>query len=100
MTDITEFATVVGVSPDRIDVEVEAGGGYAQLDDAIEIGSYLKIYDDDGATVVTVVQSYRIKDRTAQSSDEHVTEPTFVLETQPVGRLDGGVFRRGGKQIT
>lgn len=100
MTDITDFATVVGVSPDRIDIEVDAGEAYAQLPRHLEIGSYLKISDDDGATVVTVVQSFRIKDRAAQSPEEEPRKPTFVLETQPVGRLDGGRFRRGGKQIT
>ncbi len=28
-----------------------------------------------------------------------VTEPTFVIDAQPVGRLEDGKFRRGGKQI-
>jgi uncharacterized protein len=100
MTDITQFAVVVGVSPDRIDIEVDTSGGYADLPQHLEIGSYLKISDDDGATVVAVVQSFRIKDHAPAAPDGPAGKPTFVLETQPVGRLDDGRFRRGGKQIT
>jgi len=100
MTDISEFAAVIGVAPNRIDVEIHADEGYQALDRRLEVGSYLKIYDDEGAAVITIVQSYRIKDRTPNSADEEPDTPTFVLETQPVGRLEDGKFRRGGKQIT
>jgi hypothetical protein len=100
MTDITAFAAVVGVSPDLIHVEVKASDKYRNLERHLEIGSYLKISDDDGATVIAVVQSYRIKDRPPGSSDEAPGAPTFILETQPVGHLQDGDFHRGGKQIT
>jgi len=100
MTDISEFAAVIGVAPNRIDVEIHANEGYQALDRRLEVGSYLKIYDDEGATVIAIVQSYRIKDRTPNSADEEPDTPMFVLETQPVGRLEDGMFRRGGKQIT
>jgi DNA helicase HerA-like ATPase len=100
MTDITEHAVVVGVSPDLIHIEVEAGDAYRDLDRHVEIGSYLKISDDDGASVIAVVQSYRIKDQAPASTDEASDTPTFVLQTQSVGHIRDGKFRRGGKQIT
>lgn len=100
MTDITEIATVVGVAPDLIQIEVDAGEGYASLDPRLEIGSYLKISDDDGKTVIVIVQSYRIKDSTQGAPEQEVSAPRFLLDTQPVGRLEDGRFKRGGKQIT
>jgi uncharacterized protein len=100
MTNITDHAVVVGVSPDQIHIEITASDAYRNLEEHVEIGSYLKISDDDGAEVIVVVRSYRIKDRAAGTPEETVDAPTFFLETQPVGRMRNGTFRRGGKDIT
>lgn len=100
MSDITEIATVVGVAPDLIQIEINAGERYASLDPRLEIGSYLKISDDDEKTVIVIVQSYRIKDTPPGTPQQEVGTPRFLLDTQPVGRLEEGRFKRGGKQIT
>lgn len=100
MSDITEIATVVGVAPDLIQIELDAGERYASLDPRLEIGSYLKISDDDAKTVIVIVQSYRIKDSPPGSPEQELGSPKFLLDTQPVGRLEEGRFKRGGKQIT
>jgi len=100
LSDITEIATVVGVAPDLIQIEVDAGERYASLDPRLEIGSYLKISDDDGKTVIVIVQSYRIKDTPPGAPEQELGAPRFLLDTQPVGRLEEGRFKRGGKQIT
>ena len=99
VNDITEYARVVGVGPDLIQVEVTSTQEYEKLDKQLEIGSYLKISDDNNSTVVAIVQSYRIRDR-MPTDDKEAALPTFVIDTQPVGRLEDGKFRRGGKQIT
>jgi DNA helicase HerA-like ATPase len=100
MSDITKIAVVVGVAPDLIQIEVDAGEGYSSLDPQLEIGSYLKISDDDGKTVIVIVQSYRIKDAPPGAPEQEIRAPRFLLDTQPVGRLENGHFKRGGKQIT
>lgn len=100
MSDITEIATVVCVAPDLIQIEINAGERYASLDPRLEIGSYLKISDDDEKTVIVIVQSYRIKDSPPGTPQEEAGTPRFLLDTQPVGRLEEGRFKRGGKQIT
>ena len=96
--DITAFSSVVGVSPDLIQIEVTSTAAYEALDKQLEIGSYLNISDESGTTLIVIVQGYRIRDKVTSPTDEDAT--TFVIDTQPVGRLDEGVFRRGGKQIT
>ena len=85
MSDITEIASVVGVAPDLIQIEVHAGERYAAIDPRLEIGSYLKISDDDGKTVIVIVQSYRIKDAPAGPPEQEVGTPRFLLDTQPGG---------------
>lgn len=99
MTDITAVAKVVSVAPELIQIEVLSSEAYQALDVKLEIGSYLNVSDDGGLSVVAIVQSFRIKDRAGDLSGESVTSPTFIIDAQPVGRLQDGTFWRGGKQI-
>lgn len=96
--DITEFANVTCVSSDLIQIEITSTEEYERLECRIEIGSYLKIADDSGTALIVIVNGYRIRDRTVESTEQSAT--TFLIDTQPVGRLDGPKFRRGGKQVT
>jgi DNA helicase HerA-like ATPase len=100
MTDITSVAKVVTVSPDLIQIEVVAAVEYENLPVQLEIGSYLKIYDDSGSTLITIVESYRIKENVQASPDSIETYPKFLVDTQPVGHMEDGKFKRGGKKIT
>ena len=100
MSDISSMANVIGVGPDLIEIEVTSTADYEKLEDKLEIGSYLKISDENGASVVALVQSFKIKDTATNEHGTDVSVPKFVLATQPVGRLEDGKFRRGGKQIT
>ncbi|ASN19937.1 ATP-binding protein [Arthrobacter sp. YN] len=100
MSDITSMARVIAVGPDLIEIEVTSTDEYEQLEDKLEIGSYLKVSDENGSSVVALVQSFRIRDIVANEQGTEITTPKFILSTQPVGRLENGKFRRGGKQIT
>lgn len=100
MTDITEITRVVGVAPDLIQIEVTSTSMYEGLSHQLEIGSYVEISDDSGSTVVAIVQSYRIKERMQSADGTAVGDAQFIIDTQPVGRLEKGEFKRGGKQIT
>ncbi|WP_167738012.1 ATP-binding protein [Cryobacterium sp. MDB2-10] len=100
MTDITDFAKVVAVGPDLIEIEISSTERYRELDGGLQIGSYLQISDDDSSALVAVVQGFRIRDSLGREDGQELTVPRFVLSLQPVGRLENGEFRRGGKQIT
>lgn len=100
MSDITEIAKVVSVGPNLIEVEVSSTEAYEDLDDKLQIGSYVQISDNDASAIVAVVQGFKIKDTLGQESGTEITRPRFVISMQPVGRLEGGIFKRGGKQIT
>lgn len=96
--NMNDIAKVVAVGPDLIEIEVSSTEKYDELDEKLQIGSYLQISDDNESSLIAVVQGLRIKD--SVGTEERPSEPKFVLSLQPVGRLDQGVFKRGRKQIT
>lgn len=98
MRNMNEIAKVVSVGPDLIEIEIGSAEKYGELDEKLQIGSYLQISDDNSSTLIAVIQGFRIKDSVA--SEQSPTEPRFLLSLQPVGRLENGEFKRGGKQIT
>jgi len=98
MTSINDIAKVVAVGPDTIEIEVSSTEKYDELDEKLQIGSYLQISDDNESTLIAVVQGFRIRD--SVGSEESPSVPKFILSLQPVGRLENGEFKRGGKQIT
>jgi uncharacterized protein len=98
MKNMNEIAKVVAVGPDLIEIEVSSTEKYDELDEKLQIGSYLQISDDNDSTLIAVVQGFRIRD--AVGAEQAPTVPKFVLSLQPVGRLEKGEFKRGGKQIT
>ncbi|WP_081643026.1 ATP-binding protein [Nocardiopsis sp. CNS-639] len=100
MTNITSVAKVVGVSPDAINIEIYDTQEYEELPEQLEIGSYIKIHDDSGSTLIAIVQSYRVKDDLHPGGEYREATPRFIVETQPVGHMEGGKFKRGGKKIS
>ncbi|NYE95152.1 hypothetical protein FHU41_001373 [Psychromicrobium silvestre] len=98
--DITDIAKVIAVGPDVIEVEVSSTEEYQNRDVQLEIGSYVQISDDNDSCLVAIVQSFRVKDSLTRQDDAELPTVKFVLSLQPVGRLEDGVFKRGGKQIT
>lgn len=98
--DITDIAKVIAVGPDIVEVEVSSTEEYQSRDVQLEIGSYVQISDDNDSCLVAIVQSFRIKDTVPRHDNEEPSVAKFVLTLQPVGRLEDGQFKRGGKQIT
>ncbi len=98
--DLSDICKVISVSHNLIQIEVlKVHELKKRTQQSLNIGTYVKISDDDGLGVIAVVQAYHIKDP-VQQGDVDSREPTFVLDAQPLGFLDeDGVFQRGGKQI-
>lgn len=99
--DLSDICKVVSVSHNLIQIEIlNVDELKKKSKQTLNIGTYVKISDDDGLGVIAVVQAYHIKDPAAPAGDANPPNPTFVLDAQPLGFLDeDGVFQRGGKQI-
>lgn len=102
MSNITDIAKVISVGPDAIEIEITSTEQYDELDEKPQIGSYIQISDGDGSTgkLIAVVQGFKVKDALGNEQGESEARARFILSLQPVGRLDGDEFKRGGQQIT
>ena len=93
---------VICVTPSLIQLEVtdidEFGADKANQ---FRMGSYLRIKDNNGVSVIATVQSYKIKDPTdSGDAQEAGIKRSFIVDAQPVGFLDADdKFKRGGQQI-
>jgi len=98
-TASSDIFRILTVAPSLIQIEVLNAEQFKQDASDFTIGSYLKISDDSNTSIIALVQSFKIKE-TNQGGETAVTTPTFILDAQPIGFLDGeGNFRRGGQQI-
>ncbi|MCP5004712.1 MAG: ATP-binding protein [Planctomycetes bacterium] len=97
----TDIYTVTGISPNLIQIEVRDIKSFAtDEENQFSIGSYLKITDNRGVSVVAIVKSYRIKDPVSGAEKREPGEGrSFVIDAQPIGFIKDGGFKRGGQQI-
>ena len=101
MTDksTSEIFKILTVAPNLIQIEVIDADKFKTDTSDFTIGSYLKISDDSNTSIIALVQSFKIKE-TNLGGETEITQPTFILDAQPIGFLDEkGKFRRGGQQI-
>lgn len=98
-TTNSDIFRILTVAPNLIQVEVLDADKFKTDTSDFTIGSYLKISDDSNTSIIALVQSFKIKE-TNNGGESAVTQPTFILDTQPIGFLDdAGKFKRGGQQI-
>lgn len=72
-------------------------------EESIKIGSVLKIEDGNNNNILCIVKSFkmieRFDDNASQLSDK-VYEGNFIINTQPIGRLQDGTFKKGINDIS
>ena len=98
-TNTSDIFKILTVAPNLIQIEVLNADQFKQDATDFTIGSYLKISDDSNTSIIALVQSFKIKETSATGTKE-TTQPSFILDAQPIGFLDDeGKFKRGGQQI-
>ena len=98
-----DYFKIITVLPNLIQIEVTNPIKFALKNDNFSIGSYMKITDENQISIIGILQSYKIKDLNSDSPENQTLEkkdPSFVLDIQPVGYMEDGVFVRGGNHIT
>lgn len=92
---------VIAVTPNLIQIEViDTDAFKANAENTFSLGSYLRISDENGLSIIAVVQSYHIRDAGTNDQQMDALQPRFIVDAQPVGFLDEhGKFMRGGQQI-
>jgi|GEM_PF-42590 len=97
-----DYLRITTIEPNLVQVEVTKPNKFKNKNDAFSIGSYVRITDENGVSIIGMLQSYKIKDSNLFSDNPKLVrkEPSFVLDIQPMGYMEGYKFKRGGHQIT
>lgn len=97
-----DYLRITTIEPNLVQVEVTKPIKFKNRNDSFSIGSYVRITDENGVSIIGMLQSYKIKDSNVISDNPKVErkEPSFILDIQPMGYMEGYKFKRGGHQIT
>ncbi len=98
-----DYFRVVTVLPNLIQVEVTNADKFSKKNENLSLGSYIKITDENQISVIGILQSYKIRDVNTEFAEIQTVEkkePSFMLDIQPVGYMENGIFQRGGSRIT
>ena len=70
--------------------------------DSIKIGSILKIEDGVNNNILCIVKSFKMVEKFKNEEEQEVDEydGSFIINTQPIGRLQKDKFRKGINDIS
>jgi DNA helicase HerA-like ATPase len=97
---------VISVAPNLIQIEIIDIDEFKKDNQVFALGTFLRIEDDKGISVIAIARSYRIKDPIIEPVDSEGTmpvpkAPSFIIDAQPLGFIsEDGRFQRGGQQLT
>lgn len=89
----TEIGRVLESSPNSISIQIKDTKTFEENKKKLQIGKYIEISDGNLNKVVAIIQN--IKSTFSETS----SELKFVLQTQPIGYIEGDVFNRGTSLI-
>lgn len=98
-----EIYKVICITPSLIQIEVINIDDFAADESKqFKIGSYLRIKDNNGVSIIANIQSYKIKDPTDNNEEQTPgIRRSFIVNAQPIGFLDeNNKFKRGGQRIS
>lgn len=89
-------AEVVAVYPNKIKITVDKLEDFRIADESLRVGSYLKIYGNDNAILMAIIENFSID----VSEKDGKAIRTHIIEASPLGIIKNGVFTRGGDDLT
>lgn len=85
-------AEVVSVYPNKLKIIVDKLEDFRIADEALRVGSYLKVSDNDNAVLMAIIENFSI-DVSAEGKRTH------VIEAHPLGIIKDDKFTRGGDSL-
>ncbi|WP_282075867.1 anti-phage-associated helicase HerA [Maribacter aquivivus] len=89
-------AEVIAVFPNKVKIKVDKLEDFRIADESLRVGSYLKIYGNDNAILMAIIENFSID---VTEKDGEATR-THLIEASPLGIIKNGVFTRGGDDLT
>lgn len=88
-----EIGKVLESSPNSISIQIESTRIFEDNKKKLQIGKYVEISDGNLNKVVAIIQNIK------STVNEKSTDLKFVLQTQPIGYIEGDSFFRGTSLI-
>ena len=85
-------AEVIAVYPDKIKITVDNLEDFRLAGEALQVGSYLKISDNENAILMAIIENFSIIVSDAGKRD-------YAIEALPLGMIKNGTFIRGGDSL-
>lgn len=89
-------AEVIAVFPNKVKIKVDKLEDFRIADDSLRVGSYLKIYGNDNAILMAIIENFSID----VTEKDGVASRTHLIEASPLGIIKDGTFTRGGDDLT
>jgi uncharacterized protein len=91
---------VVAVFPDKVRIVVKDLDAFKNIDETLKVGSYLKIEDNENASLIAIIENFQISLReTKDEEGQPKPEREHIIEAFPLGILRNGKFERGGDSL-
>ena len=85
-------AEVIAVYPDKIKIVVDNLEDFRLAGEVLQVGSYLKISDNENAVLMAIIENFSIVVNAAGKRD-------YAIEALPLGMIKNGKFIRGGDSL-
>lgn len=85
-------AEVIAVYPDKIKIVVDNLEDFRLAGEVLQVGSYLKISDNENAILMAIIENFSIIVNDAGKRD-------YAIEALPLGMIKNGKFIRGGDSL-
>ncbi len=85
-------AEVIAVYPDKIKIVVDNLEDFRLAGEVLQVGSYLKISDNENAILMAIIENFSIIVNDAGKRD-------YAIEALPLGMIKNGNFIRGGDSL-
>lgn len=85
-------AEVIAVYPDKIKIVVDNLEDFRLAGESLQVGSYLKISDNDNAVLMAIIENFSIVVNDKGERD-------YAIEALPLGMIKEGQFIRGGDSL-
>ncbi|MFN8284314.1 MAG: anti-phage-associated helicase HerA [Chitinophagales bacterium] len=93
-------AQVIAVFPDKVKIVVNDLDVFKNVDESLKVGSYLKIEDNENASLIAIIENFQISLRETKGlNGEPKIIRDHVIEAFPLGILRDGKFERGGDSL-
>lgn len=97
MTEEITYAEVIAVYPNRVRVSVDNILDFQNAVDSLQVGSFLKVSDNDNVSLICIIESFSIEIRAVDGGTD--SKRVYMIDAYPLGTLKDGKFNRGGDEL-